>query len=86
MTCGRGSTGNVLHPTEKAVSILKPLVQSFCPRGGTVLDPFAGSGSTLVAAALTGRHSVGIELEARYVACARRRLAGAERFYRQHAA
>ncbi len=79
-------TGNVRHPTEKAVSILTPLVQSFCPRGGTVLDPFAGSGSTLVAAALTGRDGLGIELDERYVACARRRFAGVERFNDRRAA
>ena len=75
-------TGNVSHPTEKAVSILRPLVESFCPAGGVVLDPFAGSGSTLVAAALSGRRYVGIELEAKYCELARRRLAGVERFRR----
>ena len=48
-------SGNIAHPTEKAVSILRPLVESFCPAGGVVLDPFAGSGSTLVAAALSAK-------------------------------
>jgi adenine-specific DNA-methyltransferase len=75
-------SGNVSHPTEKAVSVLRPLVESFCPAGGVVLDPFAGSGSTLVAAALSGRNYVGIELEEKYVQLARRRLAGVERFRR----
>ena len=79
-------TGNVSHPTEKAVSILRPLVESFCPAGGVVLDPFAGSGSTLVAAALSGRSYVGIELEAKYCELARRRLAGVERFRSRAAA
>ncbi len=74
-------TGNVAHPTEKAVSILRPLVESFCPTGG-VVDPFAGSGSTLVAAALSGRRYVGVELEEKYVQLAQRRLAGVERFRR----
>ena len=78
-------SGNVSHPTEKAVSILRPLVESFCPAGGVVLDPFAGSGSTLVAAALSGRRYVGIELEAKYCELARRRLAGVERFRRRAA-
>ncbi|HKT73502.1 MAG TPA: DNA methyltransferase [Steroidobacteraceae bacterium] len=59
-------TGNVAHPTEKTVSVLRPLVESFAPAGGVVLDPFAGSGSTLVAAALAGRGYVGIELEEKY--------------------
>jgi site-specific DNA-methyltransferase (adenine-specific) len=78
-------TGNVAHPTEKAVSILRPLVESFAPAGGIVLDPFAGSGSTLVAAALSGRGYVGIELEDKYCQLARRRLAGVERFMRRAA-
>lgn len=68
-------SGNRLHPTEKAVSILTPLIQSFSPRGGVVLDPFAGVGSTLVAAALSGRRYLGVELESKYVEHARRRLA-----------
>lgn len=79
-------SGNAAHPTEKAVGILKPLIQSFCRSGGVVLDPFAGSGSVLVAAALTGRGYVGIELEQKYVEFARRRLAGVERAARSRAA
>ena len=38
-----------LHPTEKPVGILDPLIRYVCPEGGTVLDPFAGSGSTEIA-------------------------------------
>jgi site-specific DNA-methyltransferase (adenine-specific) len=79
-------SGNVAHPTEKAISVLRPLVESFAPAGGVVLDPFAGSGSTLVAAALSGRRYVGIELEAKYCELARRRLAGVERFRSRAAA
>lgn len=79
-------TGNVSHPTEKAVSVLRPLVESFAPAGGVVLDPFAGSGSTLVAAALSGRGYVGIELEEKYCQLAQRRLAGVERFRTRAAA
>jgi len=72
-------SGNKGHPTEKAVSVLMPLIQSFSRRGDLVLDPFAGVGSTLVAAALSGRRYVGIELEAKYVEHACRRLSGVER-------
>lgn len=42
-------TGNRHHPTEKPVSILRPLIESFTRPGDLVLDPFAGSGSTCVA-------------------------------------
>ena len=79
-------SGNVAHPTEKAVSVLQPLIRSFSRSGDWVLDPFSGSGSTLVAAALAGRRYVGIELEAKYVDLARRRLAGVERAKSRHAA
>jgi len=72
-------SGNVSHPTEKAVSVLKPLIQSFSHRGDVVLDPFAGVGGTLVAGALSDRQYLGIELEAQYVEHAQRRLAGVER-------
>jgi site-specific DNA-methyltransferase (adenine-specific) len=76
-------SGNAEHPTEKAVQILTPLIRCFSKPDSIVLDPFAGSGSTLVAAALTGRRYVGIEIEARYCNLARRRLAGVARSFRR---
>ena len=79
-------TGNKKHPTEKALSVLEPLIRSFSQPGDLVLDAFAGSGSTLVAAALSGRRYLGIELETRYCEYARRRLAGVERHRRPRAA
>lgn len=73
-------TGNHNHPTEKAVDTLKPIIEAFTKAGDVVLDPFAGSGSSLVAAALLRRQYIGIELEQKYCDHARRRLAGVERY------
>lgn len=67
-------SGNRVHPTEKHVDILTPLIRSFSRQGELVLDPFAGSGSTCVAAAVAGRRYCGIELEERYCEHACRRL------------
>ena len=68
-------TGNKVHPTEKAVEVLRPLIETLSRPGDLVLDPFSGSGSTSVAAAMAGRRYLGIELEARYCDYARSRLA-----------
>lgn len=51
-----------VHRTEKPVPLLLPLIEYACPPGGLVVDPFAGSGSTLVTAKMLGRRSVGIEI------------------------
>jgi site-specific DNA-methyltransferase (adenine-specific) len=69
-------TGNRLHPTEKAVATLAPLIASFCRAGDVVLDPFCGSGSTLVAARDAGCAYVGIELDAGHHRTAVERLGG----------
>jgi site-specific DNA-methyltransferase (adenine-specific) len=67
-------TQNRLHPTEKPVSALLPLVGAFSNEGDLVLDPFCGSGSTLVAARQLRRRFLGIELDSRYHAIAADRL------------
>jgi len=67
-------SGNKLHPTEKPVSALLPLIETFSQPGSLVLDPFSGSGSTLYAAKSLGRRYLGIELDATYHALAMRRL------------
>lgn len=71
----RSMHGYAIHPTEKPLTLLEPLLQYACPPGGTVLDPFAGSGSTAAAARLTGRRSVLIEADERYCEAIARRLA-----------
>ncbi len=56
-------SGNRMHPTQKQAAALLPLVHAFCPPGGLVLDPFAGSGSSLVAAQHLGCDWLGMELD-----------------------
>lgn len=70
-------SGNTLHPTQKAVSILEPLIETFSEPGGTVLDPFTGSGSTGVACAGLDRRFIGIELDPDHHATALRRVRAA---------
>jgi len=67
-------SGNKLHPTQKPLGVLLPLIETFSRPGATVLDPFAGSGTTLLAAKMLGRAYIGIEMDARYHAIATRRL------------
>jgi site-specific DNA-methyltransferase (adenine-specific) len=69
-----------LHPTEKPQSILDPLIRYSVPPGGLVLDPFAGSGSTLLTARSLGRRAVGIEADERYCEAAARRLSEPDLF------
>lgn len=67
--------GRSQHPTEKPVGIVAPLIEYACPPHGIVLDPFAGSGTTLRAAKDLGRGAIGIEISERYCEIAARRLA-----------
>ncbi len=66
----------MLHPTEKPIELLEYLIQKSTNMGETVLDMFAGSGSTLVAAKNVGREYIGIELEKAWHDVAQKRLAG----------
>lgn len=70
----RSMHGRAIHPTEKPIGILDPLIRYACPPGGLVLDPFAGSGSTLDAARSTGRRAIGIEANEAYIEAAAKRL------------
>ncbi len=65
------------HPCPFPVEIARRPVVSSCPPGGTVLDPFTGSGTTGVACVQTGRKFIGCEIDEKYVEIARRRIAEA---------
>jgi hypothetical protein len=80
---GRRDSGSVIrvppvqsvareHPNAKPIDLLLRLLEKFPAR--VILDPFAGSGSTLVAAKQVGRKSIGVEIEERYCEIAARRL------------
>ncbi|MEM9513693.1 MAG: site-specific DNA-methyltransferase [Actinomycetota bacterium] len=68
------SRGTKRHPNEKPVLLLRELIESSSSLGDVVFDPFAGSGSTLVAAVLAGRRAIGIEVDENYVGVAVERL------------
>lgn len=68
------------HQTVKPIDLMRWLVRLVTPAGGVVLDPFAGSGTTLIAATLEGFDAIGIESEDAYAAIARARLA----FWEEH--
>ena len=65
-----------LHPTQKPVGLLEKLILNSSEPGGTVLDPFMGSGSTGVAALATGRAFVGIEEDQEFFQKASDRIYG----------
>lgn len=69
-----GQPGKVDHPTQKPISLMSRIVSAIVPPEGTVLDCFAGSGTTLVVAKLLGRKAIGVELEEKYCEVAVERL------------
>jgi len=62
------------HPTVKPIALMEYLIKMITPPQGTVLDPFAGSGTTLIAAKKNGFNYIGIELNAEYIKIAEARL------------
>lgn len=69
-----GYFGPSLHPTEKPLPLISKLLSQFAEKGETVLDPFMGSGTTLVAAKALGLKAIGIEIERKYCDVAIERL------------
>jgi site-specific DNA-methyltransferase (adenine-specific) len=62
------------HPTKKPLALMEWLVKLVCPKGGVVLDPYCGSGTTCVAATLHDMHFTGIEKDEKYHAIACKRV------------
>jgi len=62
------------HPTQKPIALMSRILRVVTDVGTMVLDPFAGSGSTLVAAKVLGRKSIGIEIDEKYCEIAARRI------------
>ena len=62
-----------MHPTVKPVKLVADAIKDCSKRNGLILDPFLGSGTTVIAAETTGRRAAGFELDPRYVDCIIRR-------------
>jgi DNA modification methylase len=67
--------GVLVHPAKFPETMAQEFIEFFTKKGGVVLDPMAGTGSTLVAALRAGRHSYGIELNPKYAQIARQIIA-----------
>jgi site-specific DNA-methyltransferase (adenine-specific) len=78
---GRKGGRRNAHPTVKPVELMRYLVRLVCPPGGTVLDPFAGSGTTGIAALAEGHDFVGVELTDEYLPVLEARVRRALREY-----
>jgi len=65
---------SIKHPTEKPVELFKYLIQTYSKESDTILDPFLGSGTTLVACKQLSRNGVGIEISKEYCEIAKKRL------------
>ena len=76
---GRNTEYRNHHPTVKPTDLMRYLCRLVTPPGGTVLDPFTGSGSTGRGAVLEGFNFIGIEREAEYVSIAEARIAEVQR-------
>ena len=64
-----------VHPTQKPLELFKWCIEQFTNKGDSVLDPFMGSGTTIIACEVLGRDYIGIEIEPKYIEVAKERLA-----------
>ena len=67
------------HPTQKPLEIVERMVRASCPEGGVVLDPFAGSGTTIEACLRNNRECIAFEVNREYCEVIKRRLEGVSR-------
>jgi site-specific DNA-methyltransferase (adenine-specific) len=74
VTFSKLGSAQMIHPTEKPVGLIANLITAVTKPDDLILDPFAGSGSTLVAAKKSGRRFIGVELDDEYYEKARRRI------------
>jgi DNA modification methylase len=75
---GARSDPDRVHPTQKPLELMKWCMTKLSKEGDTILDPFAGSGTTCVAAKILGRKYIGIEISPVYAEIARKRVAQAQ--------
>src|SRR5437588_4000925 len=73
----RGASTKSGHPAPYPVELAERLIRMFSFAGDTVLDPFLGTGSTTLAAINTGRNSIGIEVEPKYLEMATKKIRSA---------
>jgi DNA modification methylase len=80
----KGRRGNI-HSTVKPIDLMCYLCRLITPKGGTVLDPFMGSGSTGKAAQMEGFNFIGIELDPEYFKIAKARIEDADNLFTREA-
>ena len=80
----KNASGRKAHPTQKPESLLYRVLLGTTKPGDLVLDPFFGTGTTGAVAKRLGRHYIGVEREAEYIAVAEKRLAGIEPVKHHH--
>ena len=72
--CQRINGADLRHPNEKPLDLMRRLIEATTKPNDLILDPFAGSGTTLVAALQSGRRYIGVELSPQHYETAQRRL------------
>ena len=80
---GRDIRDKKVHPATFPISLARKIIELFTHKGELVLDPFVGSGTTLIAAQDTGRNAVGFDLQERYIKLAESRLSQNKQLFGQ---